>query len=783
MRPDRNVCRLTREDGVLIPLIGIIGLAVTVVLLILGVETSRTKAASTELRQRVDTLCALAAQTLPVQRQAAKLFMDGINDLWGKIPHTTLTKMRLVLPTAVDRDLVTPPPDPAEACTPPGQSPPWPPGGGSGTNDFFPLIGNDCRSEMESCLLEWRICSPLPYPPRMWAPEQSAGNVIGCEVEAVVAPVLGLSSPRPIQAKVAWAIPVVAPQPVPYDGSNIATLKGLSIGIAPQVTTWLEADTGGGLPDRRFRLDVVSSQLLGLAPLNPLNKGGFGLENPLYRRQASPVMNVSGSDKQLPSDQRELEIGCVNMLSIVRNMLVSTIVELAARHGELRTMTEILVLNPKNYGSSALRSPPARIVALSQDLTRRLFELPYIVYNSGTTTTAPPHKDGWVLPTIPGVNSSPRKKHLALIANQLRACVHLFRGNSAAAGGINRIPTLNLSGMNAKFEDSNPRERPSAARRFSFVESLRSDDTSPFPANPRDSWDSQIDSNASPPPPHRLLTAAEVVGSLGSVQACPTQDVPGGLAPCPDPSARLSFASSDLAPDYESFLAYLAAGGLDSPALNEPTRCAAPAYLPPGLRNAPEPGGGEALPFGTCTETAPSYALAPATPTSVLLIGHRPPASDAEAVAIRSQVDVLNSEGRYLTFVYLPARAEDEEPDDLLRICRAFGIRGTTLSDMSCTADEPDDTPFNELMYLGPRNPDYDDVIEYADALIPQQHREAGIYLNYWLDLLTAGFTSATGANTPGTIFVPYDNMPDEYIITKAQGLFSRRLVRIGRRL
>jgi len=699
MSEDRIRCRLTREDGVLIPLIGIVGLAVTVVLLILGVETSRTKAASMELRQRVDTLCALAAQTLPVQRQAAELFMDGINDLWGKIPHTTLTKMRLVLPTAVDRDLTTPPPDPAAACTPPGRSPPWPPGGGSGTSDFFPLIGNDCRSEMVSCLLEWRICTPLPYPPGMWAPEQSAGNVIGCEVEAVVAPVLGLSSPRPIQAKVAWAIPVVAPQPVPYDGSNIATLKGLSIGIAPQVTTWHEAPNAGGPPDRRFRLDVVSSELpTSLAALNPLNRGGFGQSNPQYSRVVFPAMTVSSSEPQTASDQRELENGCVNMLSIVRNMLVSTIVELAARHGELRTMTEILVLNPKNYGSSALRSPPARIVALSQDLTRRLFELPYIVYNSSMTTTAPPHKRGWVLPTLAG-ESSPLKRHQALIANQLRACVHLFRGDSATAGGIDRVPTLNLSGMNASFEDSAPQERPQVARRFSFVGSLRSDDTSPFPAHPRDSWDAQVGSSANPPPPYRFLNAAEMVSALGSVQACPTQSVPGGVAaPCPAPSARLALAGSDLAPDYESFLAYLAAGGLDSPAPAEPTRCAAPAYLPPGLRSAPEPGGSEALPFGTCTETAPSYALAPETPTTVLLIGHRPPVSDAEAIAIRSQVDVLNSEGRYLTFVYLPARVEDEEPIDLLRICRAFGIRGTTLSDTSCTADEPDDTPFNELM-------------------------------------------------------------------------------------
>jgi len=66
---------------------------------------------------------------------------------------------------------------------------------------------------------------------------------------------------------------------------------------------------------------------------------------------------------------------------------------------------------------------------------------------------------------------------------------------------------------------------------------------------------------------------------------------------------------------------------------------------------------------------------------------------------------------------------------------------------------------------------------------IPQQHEEAGVYLNYWLDLLTAGFTSGAGASSSGTTFLPYANMPDEYIITKAQTLFSRRLVRIGRRL
>lgn len=405
------------------------------------------------------------------------------------------------------------------------------------------------------------------------------------------------------------------------------------------------------------------------------------------------------------SDREEMLAACMNPLILVRNTFISTIVELASRHGQLRNMTEILHVNPahRNVANPGDIPPvfnhPSLITSFGEDITQQAFHMPFVAYYTGDAAggagvfgvTRPgmpwTDKKGWINPFESAFVPATAWKHPvdgrltshhALVASQLRMCYHLYQDDPVFQPnefGIDRFDGPNYHGAPGGpcLGDELCPFEPGAA--YTFFNRLRGDRVSVDDSY----WDQlcpwQSDpALCSPDLPlgagSTLLTAGEVVASLGSAQTCPIfhaglpnaasggEDIfpdnaltaaknETGICEKPplDPGAgNLSF---DLRPDILGFLIYAAKrDAADSNTYRNFKALNSPGIFP--ISNQASPASIET--YGNASR----YSVARNTTSAILIITHHPlsvPERDAMRNEVLTNPNLVN---RPITLIYFP---------------------------------------------------------------------------------------------------------------------------------
>lgn len=778
---------LTHERGVIIPIMAVMSLAVIATLVILGFETSRAKQAATLLRGHTERICKNVARSAMLPQDALATFSREINLLPKIEPFTRITSAKLVLPLPLDTSgqpsglngiFYNFSNTRANTCN------------NSGAKAFDPrptlplalpfaqvassfrCVNPAAAPNLTDCTLVHDICDRtqipvLPnqsYPPSMWSDIENAGNTVGCELTAEVDNVLNLSSSatRQISAKAAWWVPVRTRAPYlenfGLSPTSVGSFVGLSLGIATQMTTWPGAFGATALGDNRFNFSAYGSVL---EPLNPrrtllsgqnpqrLNFAGgtfestsrssyppsFGLTAPINLPPA-PQLLMDNSESRA---REEYLTACVNPLILVRNIIAGTIVELAARHGQLRNRTQITSINPRHEGDlswEAAMNRPAEIVAFGQDLTNEAYQHPFVTsYVDGAVPGLGTTHSGFLLPWaganglsryVLSGNPTVRLKRDTFLAQQLRYCFHLWDTDLIAR------PRLPVHG-----DPSLPSLLPVE---YGFLPSLQNPSGMGGASDPTfyrtwdygRPWGDSVGES-------RLLNGAEVVQSLGSSQLCPVTADAAGVFTC----KNISFdPATDLEPDLKAFLDHQL-GSLS-------------AYPSPGLFHPTTTSNGE---IGTENDLNPSSPMyrgsntVPVPPRSVVVIVTTKGLFHAPGTGyhndIVSRVQTLNTNGRPVIVVFIPATGGDS--NTVSNYCTALR-RGADCSTPASGADN------NRLFLLSPYSSEYGGA--YTGAT------EGETFINFWEDLLLVG----AGAQ-------------DLYAGSVGRAIFSEAIVGLGPKL
>jgi hypothetical protein len=615
------------EKGIFLPLAAVVALGLFAFLFLLVGYTSRVKLAQSELRAKLDIACGNSAQEVGYQGKIdtfalrVKEFNTG-----NSLRYSTLEKVRLIVPTMPEtRDL------PFDFLS--SQNP-------VGGNNPMPLVA-DCPAGT-TCEVYRTVNYPgANYPPGFWSIRRNGGNTIACEVEArvktdFISPYflskLGADDSL-LKLKSVWWTPIRASSTGP---GAVNTAPGLTIAVGTELftTNW----------DKRFRFKSAPSPFP--SQYDPMMTTGiFSSAQPRTKaddpaltgsetawipkiatsdllfpsltlwgnRARSPAKGNKFSDTfsfdtaydkaglgqfpEVPSDRDGLLTACMNPLILVRNTFLSTIVELAARHGQLRNMTEILHINPMHrddalFPSSAVYNAnfPTKIVSFGQDLMQPEYQLPYIFYNTGRddheipdlkysatdvpdlyteaysyynwfntvnpnlrqTNLAGSNLTGWLNPfqrNGVGVGSAPstweentnNPELHALVASQLRYCYNMY-GAPPTGGGVTGLE------RNSELQEVISPDSRYDPEIFQD-EKQQSSDQWVLPRKGRDinnrHWDQECQFANCPGKPmsDENLNAAELVSILGSTQLCPygypygaaaNAFIPGSTAnPCP----------------------------------------------------------------------------------------------------------------------------------------------------------------------------------------------------------------------------------------------------------
>lgn len=534
---------------------------------------------------------------------------------------------------------------------------------------------------------------------------------------------------------------------------------------------------------------------------------------------------VNGDNCVVLSDREEMLAACMNPLVLVRNVFLSTIVELASRHGGLRAGTEILHVNPQHRNGTseadpiAIPNPPVRMVQYGDDLAKGQYQIPFVFFNGGTESSdskLQPHKNGWlnpfvITPQVPQGNpSDPWRRHHALITQQLRYCYHLYQGYQGPDGpdaGLDRyLEGVDLHSQNQNFEpdvfqwamEAGPDRYPLAHHYPSGGVLWERN----CPWNP-----GACGAGSGAPAENRGLNAAELVASLGSTQSCPyiqdglpSRDFPIGDAQY-DPNANfidnpatpldergrctgagpapLSTSTYDLRPDILGTLKYISQQqrGINSPGVFPLVPAA-----PPTLNE----------PFAAASTLGPGtpYINAPIIKPHVLLVTHqrlRP----AEARQIYDQI--VNSPGNHLedspiTIVYLPATEIDSTVQAIDLMKCAFNVPGPAncpngiVPNNSGLTDPKRHT--NELFLLSPYLPKYGGVAGGGSALPPPNSSadEDPVFMVSGPSYTsTSNFSSEQDRFRGYWVFLHGD--PRQNVVQTARNIFFRRILRTEMKL
>lgn len=243
------------------------------------------------------------------------------------------------------------------------------------------------------------------------------------EIEVVSgfwAPVRGINSSPPL----------VAP---PMDASNS---PGMVIAVAPQMRA-LDQITDWGL-DNRFRFPAGHEFRSGDEfdiELTPVNCGNIAGDSagPRFAFSCAKNTSLAGTTKgeslpltEFPSDIIGKRYGCLNPLILARNMFISTLTSLAARHGQLRGRTEMYLVNSQVDGAAVDPSPPAIMLGADQDILSTDFSPPYLFFRGYELSAGVQSQLSPVFfdtDPVTGANALER-----YTTSQLAQCSHLFSG-------------------------------------------------------------------------------------------------------------------------------------------------------------------------------------------------------------------------------------------------------------------------------------------------------------------------------------------------------------------
>ena len=511
-----------------------------------------------------------------------------------------------------------------------------------------------------------------------------------------------------------------------------ATTPGLFIAVAPQ----LEIPDVTNPNNMQFTYaQFPKAYTLGLDPLEALKVTSMQVTTPFG---AQAVDQGAGADSdagqpfivkspQKSDDLTEVKAfaaGCSNPVAQMRNAFVSTLLEIAARDGNLRAGVEFLLVNSlANYrlkstdgeipqcnstGTSlGTCSWPTIITRKGEDIAKNIFQIPYTTMNFGQNDSAPV-RGGFTYAVEPPalvIDNTPaaiRARHYRF-ASQLRSCYNLYAprfGTSMSSPVLQRY-TLGIDEVSFNpFLPASTYPLPSQQPYSS----------SPFNPAVGESWDQQcpFGTNASCVKTYSLggLTASQVAGAMGTVQLCPLRS--SGETSCPrldhyDPGDA-AFANR-LRPDFVALLRYINAG------INANSPLAA-AIKPPGMWPI-----GSVQTSGTGLDNlftfsdlrgSGDYRYLAKMPSSSLmnlvLVSHLPPADNSvELTELAQQINIFNHAGMganaplmlRVIVAYFPASSDDAKAEVIQRWEAVLSI---------AAAQQGQDAAFNRLLVFSPYN-------------------------------------------------------------------------------
>ncbi len=627
MRISKKVVSLhSRESGVYVIAFSLLLLTLLGLITFLAIRPTLVKSGASQLKQKVDSLCSNLSADPLFQKKAIEVFEQKISEI--KIPYVDVKAAYLVIPTysgapnsSREQSLDCGIPEckyfgyiddyyseSADVRLYKGNSP-----------DFLPEIIHLDESDESNDLKE-------PF----WQQDINAGNMVLCEVVADFSDSGGLFNlftsgveeskqitQKVIRAKSVWHRPVQnfrKLDPTLTVAERVAQ-SGLTILVAPHMTTHSrlpryryqsgfedfdpihKTDIFASTPGTTTRQVTTASLAERVEPYFP-TIGTIDLHERLpLATQRRGVDLPTCSNQRYFSDLAESMTACMNPAILVRNLFLSTIVELASRTGNLRHSTGIymagtqhLLRQGNSYANAPLFwSPPVEMVPKGSDLRLDEYQHPYVSYfgnlrrtisnpipslpNGQFTALASTQsgetdlRNGWVLPyyNSESIVTSIRNKYLNLsagdanpgtgadeielelaqfrkmISNQLRYCHHLFAGANATPGEPDAIDM----NADAALTEFTPHASNIGYESVYDFEPRRK--ISPAPS----SWDQ----GNSPQSPWLEvsggLDAAELMRTTGSIQLCPYER--GSVI---DPAARgISEAdANDLYSKYRFFI-------------------------------------------------------------------------------------------------------------------------------------------------------------------------------------------------------------------------------------
>ena len=602
---------------------------------------------------------------------------------------------------------------------------------------------------------------------------QNAGNSVGVYIAArtstwlsgsreVSATSLARMLPRGINSSARVpGIPASLPTP---SGSfhTAATTPGLFVAIAPQ----LEIPNVASGANKHFTYALFPKALdLGLDPLSAIGTT-LSITTPFGASATDQLTggdNLSDSDfvvkaPPLSGDIAEVKAfaaACSNPVSQMRNAFVSTLLDMAARDGNLRAGIEMLLVNSlANFPLKASEMTPPRcdptatsfgscawptvIVHKGEDSAKNLFQIPYTTMNFGQNSGAPV-SGGFTYAVEPAVaDSRPLdvKARQLRFSSQLRSCYNLYspRFGLGVSPAVLRRYTIGLDEtVYNPYLPANVFPPPSLQKYTT--------NTAFFNPMAADSWDQQCaygeNSNCTKTYSLAGLTAAQVAGAMGTVQLCALRTLGDPICPrLGQYNPQDPLYKSRIRPDFVALFRYINAGFGASPTLSA-------AIEPPGMwpiESVQTSGTGldNIFTFSDFKLGGTYRYIRPAPISSLMnlvLVTHLPPSDDpAELSALAQQISYFNHAGfgalsplmLRVIVAYFPASSYDAQTSVISRWETVLSIAANSGVQRAS---------FNQLLVFSPYNSKFiGSGYTWADGSGDDENR----FGLYWRDHLLA---------------------------------------------
>lgn len=497
-----------------------------------------------------------------------------------------------------------------------------------------------------------------------------------------------------------------------------------------------------------------------------------------------------GTNCMVLSDREEMLAACMSPVVLVRNIITSTILEGAMRHGEMRNMTEVLVANPKNRNEKSADyslNNPVQIIAHGEDLGARAYQLPFVFFHGGgdiygNDADLPkghggdpdyrPHQFGVINPfdqahhqiaALPPASQASIDSILSrhrFLAGQLRSCYHMFHDEESQAIARFDIPGF----LNDNFEPNSSAEEE--------VYSFETDFRESYPDLPDDVWDQEYPWGGGTPSNTRGLNGPELVSALGSVQICPYYEAGLPSPPFPTPQVtptppapkagiclKPNNPQEDLRGDLLGALCYLKGSTSSSvcPA-SFPGMSAGvfPAIRPPGVFAMLNPHA--ANPTFDGVDLSKIYASPVNLTTPIVLVTHQP-LTLGERLDIRRLINEGHFDHRPITVIFVQAW---EKPGELAVGANQNYLDNSIIQDFKQAFNIPD--------HYNPGTGERDNAIF--------------VFSPYLKDLTLSTGCQAGGAGNPAICFSEYwkyllDSSHEENIHVAANNIFYNRILRV----